>query len=65
MWVFGSAGDVRVAYDINFETQMDRDLSRVLLLEMNSVKVTNNPAIKYYDKDYPKEVTDTFRGVAN
>lgn len=38
MWIFGSAEDVSVTYEINFESETDTALARIFLLELNDCK---------------------------
>lgn len=64
MWVFGSANDVSVTYEINFDSTTDQALARIFLLELNDSKrsVQNAPVIMYHDKTFPENVNRIFPG---
>jgi len=50
-WVFGSNNDVRVIFEVNFDSDEDSALARIFLLEMKDTRgVQNAPAIAYHDK---------------
>lgn len=62
-WVFGSNNDVRVIFEVNFDSEEDKALARIFLLEMKDTRgVQNAPAILYHDKQFPQEVVTKFPG---
>ena len=63
-WVFGSATDVAVTFEVNFHGVEDQSLARIFLLELNDSKrnVQNAPGVMYHDKQFPENVTRVFPG---
>ena len=63
-WVFPSAEDVSVTFEVNFQTVEDQSLARIFLLELNDSKrsVMNAPGVIYHDKTMPENVVRLFPG---
>lgn len=61
-WVFPEETDVSVTFEVNFHQATDQSLARIFLLELNTAKVVNAPAVAYHDKQFPESVTRLFPG---
>ena len=61
-WVTGSADDVTVTLEVQFDNETDNALARVFLMELHSVKknVMNCPSIVFHDKEFPGEIVKLF-----
>ena len=67
-WVMQPAvNEVQVYFGVNFSTEVDQSLGRVMLLEWqdSTRKVKLAPIIKFHDKDIPTELKKAFPSVAN
>lgn len=67
-WVMQpAANEVQIYFGVNFSTEVDQSLGRVMLLEWqdSTRKVKLAPNIKFHDKELPMELKRAFPNVAN